>query len=77
MALPPQEDHRTGVGLERRARMRQRLIEAAPPVFAEMGPEVAQIDDVIRLAGVSRGAFYNYFRSTNELLRAAVDALSV
>jgi AcrR family transcriptional regulator len=57
--------------------MRQRLIEAATLVFAEMGPEVAQIDDVIRQAGVSRGTFYNYFRSTDELLRAAVHLLSV
>jgi len=73
---PSQEDHRTRVGLERRERMRDRLIEAATLVFAELGPEVAQIDDVIRQAGVSRGTFYNYFRSTDDLLRAAVDRLS-
>lgn len=76
MTGPAREDHRTRVGLERRERMRDRLIEAATLVFAEMGPEAAQIDDVIRQAGVSRGTFYNYFRSTDALLHAAVDALS-
>lgn len=70
------EDHRTRVGHERRRRMRARLIEAATLVFAERGPEATQIDDVIREAGVSRGTFYNYFRSTDELLHAAVDALA-
>jgi len=76
MTDPAQEDHRTRVGLERREKMRDRLIEAATLVFAEMGPEAAQIEDVIRQAGVSRGTFYNYFRSTDALLHAAVDALS-
>ena len=69
-------DHRTRVGQERRERMRERLIEAATLVFAELGPEAAQIDHVIRQADVSRGTFYNYFRSTDELLHAAQNALS-
>ena len=56
--------------------MRERLIEAATLVFAELGPEAAQIDHVIRQADVSRGTFYNYFRSTDELLHAAQNALS-
>lgn len=76
MTAPAPEDHRTRVGQARRERMRARLIEAATLVFAELGPEVAQIEDVIRQAGVSRGTFYNYFRSTDELLHAAVDALA-
>ncbi|WP_373051308.1 TetR/AcrR family transcriptional regulator [Thalassovita aquimarina] len=69
-------DHRTRVGQERRERMRTRLIEAATLVFAERGPEAAQIDHVIQQAGVSRGTFYNYFRTTDELLLAAKNTLS-
>ncbi len=74
--VPAQDDHRTRVGRARREKTRARLIEAATLVFAELGPEAAQIDHVIRQAGMSRGTFYNYFRSTDELLHAAKDALA-
>ncbi|HME85648.1 MAG TPA: TetR/AcrR family transcriptional regulator [Roseiarcus sp.] len=33
------------------------------------------IDDVIAAAGVSRGTFYNYFRTNAELLVAAIEEL--
>jgi AcrR family transcriptional regulator len=33
------------------------------------------IDDFIRAAGVSRGTFYNYFRTTGELLEATISSL--
>jgi AcrR family transcriptional regulator len=50
--------------------MRQRLLESALIVFSEKGPEAPVIDDVIKLAGVSRGSFYNYFKTNDELLEA-------
>jgi AcrR family transcriptional regulator len=69
-------DHRTRVGAERRQRMRLRLIESALPVFAEKGLDAASIDDVIAAAGVSRGTFYNYFRTDVELAAAVSDELT-
>jgi len=60
-------------GAERRQRMRLRLIESALPVFAEKGLDAASIDDVIAAAGVSRGTFYNYFRTDVELAAAVSD----
>ena len=63
-------NHRTRVAAERRERTRTRLLESALAVFAEKGPEVPIIDDVINHAGVSRGSFYNYFRTNEELLEA-------
>lgn len=51
--------------------MRMRLIESALHVFSEKGVDAAVIDDVIAQAEVSRGTFYNYF-NTNEELMAAV-----
>jgi AcrR family transcriptional regulator len=69
-------DHRTRVGAERRHRMRLRLIESALRVFAEKGLDVASIDDVIAAAGVSRGTFYNYFRTDAELAAAVSDELT-
>lgn len=70
------ENHRTRVGVERRERTRARLLECALLVFAKKGPEAPVIDDVIALAGMSRGSFYNYFRTNEELLAAVAEALS-
>jgi len=64
------QDHRTRVGEERRERMRTHLIESALFIFSSKGVEGSSIDDVIRTAKVSRGTFYNYFRTTEELLVA-------
>lgn len=68
-------DHRSRVAQERRERMRQRLIESAMLVFAEKGVDASVIDDVIAAAGVSRGSFYNYFRTNAELLGAVGERL--
>jgi AcrR family transcriptional regulator len=64
------EDHRTRVGQERSARMEARILEAALRVFGEMGPDAPKIDDFVTAAGISRGTFYNYFQSVEELLAA-------
>ncbi len=63
-------DHRTRVGRERRARTRQRIIEAALGVIAERGPDAPVIEDFIQAAGIARGTFYNHFKTTEELLTA-------
>lgn len=76
MASEPASDHRTRVGNERRRKMRLRLIESAFIVFAEKGVDVSVIDDVIAVAGVSRGTFYNYFRANGELMAAVGETLS-
>jgi AcrR family transcriptional regulator len=68
-------DHRPRVATERRARMRRKLVESALLVFAEKGVDASVIEDVIAAAGVSRGTFYNYFRTNGELLVAAIDEL--
>lgn len=65
-----QENHRTRVAAERRKRTRMRLMESALLICAQKGPEGPVIDDVIQHAGVSRGSFYNYFKTYEELLEA-------
>ena len=37
---------------------------------AEHGPDIPVVDDFVKAAGVSRGTFYNYFKSTSELFEA-------
>lgn len=71
---PPQDespatDHRHRVARERRARMRERLIAATMDVYSQSnGGRRPVIDDVIRAADVSRGTFYKYFDTLDEVL---------
>jgi AcrR family transcriptional regulator len=56
--------------------MRRKLVESALLVFAEKGVDAPVIEDVIVAAGVSRGTFYNYFRTNAELLVAVNEELN-
>jgi len=68
--------HRIIAGRVRRARTESRILESALHVFAEKGPSAPVIDDFIKAARISRGTFYNYFKSTDELLQAVSALLS-
>src|SRR5438034_7440402 len=61
-------DHRARTGAARREATRAKLLGAAVRVFAEKGLDAPQIDDFIAAAGVARGTFYNYFKTSAEVL---------
>ncbi|WGS55142.1 TetR/AcrR family transcriptional regulator (plasmid) [Paraburkholderia sp. D15] len=69
-------DHRTKVAEKKRVLMRARLLDAAMRVFAEHSGPPPVIDDVIREAKVSRGTFYKYFDSLEQVLVAIGQELS-
>lgn len=70
-------NHRTVVGRRRRANTEKKIIHAAVQVFAKQdGLNAPVIDDFIKAAGIARGTFYNYFKSTDELLRATSELLA-
>lgn len=50
------------------------ILDAAQQVFGEVGFARAKIDDVARLAGVSKGTVYLYFDSKESLFREMVRA---
>src|SRR5580692_4126228 len=52
---------------------RQAILDAARTVFGEMGYETATVRDIVRRTGLSVGAFYNYFRSKEEVFEALAD----
>lgn len=52
---------------------RQTILDAARTVFGEMGYEAASVRDIIRRTGLSVGAFYNYYRSKEEVYQALAD----
>ncbi len=62
-------DFRVRVAREKRERMRKRLMSAALDVFL-LSPRTKPpvIEDVILKAGVSRGTFYKYYDSLEEVL---------
>ena len=66
---PAAGDFRVRVAREKRQRMRERLTQATMDAYLEAPPGARPvIDDVVRLAGVSRGSFYKYFDSVDEIV---------
>ncbi|MFG1710748.1 TetR/AcrR family transcriptional regulator [Nonomuraea sp. M3C6] len=55
------------------ARRRDEFLDAAQRLIESKGYEQMSIQDVLDEVGTSRGAFYHYFGSKQELLRAVVE----
>jgi len=51
----------------RREATRQRLLDAAAQVFAEVGLDAASVEAICERAGYTRGAFYSNFETKDEL----------
>jgi AcrR family transcriptional regulator len=49
------------------------ILDAAREVFGELGFEAATVRDIIRRTNLSVGAFYNYYRSKEEVFDALAD----
>lgn len=49
---------------------RQAILEAARDAFSDLGYEATTVRDIIRRTSLSVGAFYNYFRSKEEVREA-------
>jgi AcrR family transcriptional regulator len=50
------------------------LVRAARSLFAERGFAGTSIEDIVRAAGVTRGALYHHFADKAELFRAVLEA---
>src|SRR2546422_9349971 len=57
----------------RREETRRRLMESALGVFARNGYERATVDEIVREAGFSKGAFYVHFESKDDLFWAMLE----
>ena len=55
---------------ERAVRTRERLVRAAARIFDEQGLAAANVQEISRLAGVSKGALYFHFASKEDLADA-------
>ncbi|RHW41699.1 TetR/AcrR family transcriptional regulator [Neobacillus notoginsengisoli] len=54
---------------------KQRVIQAAHQLFIEKGFQATSIQDILDNSGISKGTFYNYFPSKNELLIALITSI--
>lgn len=57
----------TGKREQTKQQNRRAILDAARRVFGELGYEVATVRDIIRRTNLSVGAFYNYYRSKEEV----------
>lgn len=60
---------------ERRASTRRALLDAARSLFAEKGYHGTAAEEIVRRAGVTRGALYHHFEDKKDLFRAVVDEM--
>src|SRR3954451_19518156 len=72
MGIPAPVTELSGTGRreERKAKNRQKLLEAARKVFAEKGLGEATARDIVRETDLASGTFYNYFRDKEDAFRA-------
>lgn len=54
--------------MEKKIRTKDRIVASAWKLFYEKGYENTTVDEIIRSCGVSKGAFYHYFKAKDELL---------
>ncbi|MEH7415849.1 TetR/AcrR family transcriptional regulator [Neobacillus drentensis] len=54
---------------------KQQVIAKAHQLFVEKGFQATSIIDILEFSGISKGTFYNYFSSKNELLIAIFTSL--
>ena len=75
LALDPPEPGLQGSGKREQTKLinRRAILDAAREVFGEMGYETATVRDIIRRTSLSVGAFYNYYRSKEEVYEALAD----
>jgi AcrR family transcriptional regulator len=55
---------------------RERIVRAARRLFNRRGFSDVSIDEIMAAAGLSRGGFYNHFKTKDELYAEAVTAIS-
>lgn len=58
-------------------RQRTRLVLAAGETFVELGYASATVADILKLAGMSRRSFYEFFTSKEDVLLALLDEIVV
>ena len=51
---------------------KRELLEYAEKLFLEKGYEQTSIDDILKASGISKGGFYHYFKSKEDILSESI-----
>jgi AcrR family transcriptional regulator len=54
---------------------RERLLESAKILFSQKGYYATSVEDIVESAGFSKGTFYFYFKSKEELFKSLVEEM--
>ena len=54
---------------------RERLLESAKVLFSQKGYYATSVEDIVESAGFSKGTFYFYFKSKEELFKSLVEEM--
>ena len=54
---------------------KERLLESAKILFSQKGYYATSVEDIVESAGLSKGAFYFYFKSKEELFKSLVEEM--
>ena len=71
------EVQRTSLRQEQKERTYRRLVEAGRTAFEHSGYAAVTVDEIVRLAGTSRGTFYLHFESKADVLRAVLHEVEI
>src|SRR5579885_2891538 len=56
---------------------RRALLDSARSLFGERGYAGTSVDEVVRHAGLTKGALYHHFRDKDDLFRAVVEEVKL
>jgi AcrR family transcriptional regulator len=71
-----QRDVRSGAVAKAEA-TRRGLIEAGRKLFGKKGYAATSVDEVVKAAGVTKGALYHHFKDKDDLFRAVVEEVKL
>src|ERR1700756_3108771 len=67
---------RAGIGVERRAKSRSQLVQAARALFSSRAIDAVTVEDVTNQAGVGKGTLYLHFQNLDKLRAAVAEELT-
>lgn len=63
----------SSAGASKATQTRASLVAAARSLFGEKGYAATSVEEIVRTAGVTKGALYHHFRDKDDLFRAVVE----
>src|SRR3954470_15301386 len=76
-SMPKTIEHARPANVAKAEVTRRSLIASARKLFGDQGFAGTSVDEVVKAAGVTKGALYHHFRDKDDLFRAVVEQVKV